>query len=667
MTTFSSQPSFNGPSAEGPNYIPTDTWSWKLNSLPAETGTLVLNVYPSSTQQESSEGSTEGSAPSSNALDFLLENAHERHGMVKFLLPVISGYVVQSDFIERRMVDCLDVIKVKGFVRPGQHIDGHAATTYQSMELLDLLSYCYGAIVIQNEESPSTMDKSAKVNEELLKRISFPWLLPNPIDRKRLAVVGAGSLSKLKGFAIAAASLNVAVVVFDEPDHWCSGDAYSYLREEFVPLDMTTDANMSQRIATALSTYQNSDADMKHLDGIMTVDEHLLTIVAHAATILGLNTSPPKSVSLAQNKFQTRQLDTNVYCRLVRSVGDLEKLLAEDGPRLQYPLIVKPAKGWSSEGVWRVENELELRTKVAMLWQDAFTAWHGHDVVVETYVNGPEVDANMVLVDGEVVFFEVNDDFPSPGDLGNGEDESPASAPVANFVETSNMLPSALPTSELEALQQRLHELALSAGFRDGVLHMEARLRNSSCHYTNDAEMSNSDGLIDLKLNPSTASTTKPEDVFLLEINPRQPGWQEIEATAHTYGVSYYSLSVLHALADRERIIVLSQPFVGGAQYHMQLLFVSAQRGGIYQSGDICAAVLHRESQTLGRGENLGTHVVECANLMEDGQWVPDPRTGQVYGNFIAFFLVVSRTSRLEAMRIGREIESLVRLHTNGF
>ena len=530
------------------------------------------------------------------------------------------------------------------------------------MSLPDLLLRCYGAIVIQNENPASAVDTSALVNEELIKRLSFPWLSSQPIARKKLGVVGGGPLAKLEGFAMAAASLNIALVVFDEAEHWASDDAYAHLREEFVPLDMTKDADLPQRIAAALLEYRDSSLDGRGLDGVMTVDEHLLTIISHTAAMLGLSTSPPRSIGLVQNKFQTRQLDTNGYCRLVRSVTELEQLLAEDGPRLQYPLIVKPSKGWASEGVWKVANEQELRLRVPSLWRDAFTAWHGYDVVIETYVGGPEVDANMVLVDGKIVFFEANDDFPSPGDYHSSDRmANPASNLVPNFVETSNLLPSALPQPELETLQQRLHELSLAAGFRDGVLHIEARLRNSSCHYTKDSDVYDSNGLVDLKVKSSTASTMKPEDVYLLEINPRPPGWQEIEATAHTYGVSYYSLTLLHALADRDRMVALSKPFVGGPQYHMQLLFVPAQKGGVYRSGDVCAAVL----QTVPR--HLRAHVIKCANLMEDGQVVSDPRTGQVYGNFIAFFLIISRTSRRETMRIGCEIERLVRLHTNGF
>lgn len=522
-------------------------WAWKLNALPEETGTLVINIYPNNTSE--APISTKCSAPC-EATQFLQDHIPEGNGVVKLLLPLQSGYVVQSDFLDRRMADCLDVAKVQGFVTPGQYIEGCTTEAYHNMSLASLLPYCYGAIVVQNDSSSSVTTKSAALNDELIKRLSFSWITTNPIPRKRLALVGAGSLAKGQGYLFAAASLNIVMVVFDDSSHWLSDDAYSHLREEFVPLDMTVNVDMADRIAAALKEYQHSREE-KHIDGVISVDEHLHTIIAHTATQLGLKTSPPESVGLAQNKFKTRQLNTNIFCRLVRSPDDLEKMLSEDGPQLAYPLIIKPSKGWSSEGVWKVANEQELREKVPLLWRESFAAWHGNEVVIETYIDGLEIDADMVLADGEIVFFEVNDDFPSAGDYENNE----SGARVQNFVETSNMLPSVLPPHELESVQQRLHELALAAGFRDAVLHIEAKLRNSSCHYAKtDSDL---DGLVDPQLKTPVTTTSQPKDIFLLEINPRAPGCQEVEATAHTYGVSYYSISLLNALADKERIMSL--------------------------------------------------------------------------------------------------------------
>ncbi|WQF88001.1 Putative ATP-grasp, subdomain 1 protein [Colletotrichum destructivum] len=651
----------------GLRYTTVDRQSWKTERLPKETGTLLVNVSPDDALREHSDGSvTDASSPSAAVRNFLLDGTRKEHSLVKLLLPVWSGYVVQSDFLERRMVDCLNVTEVRGFVVPGQHVQGLSADAYESMSLSDLLSYCYGAVVMAPSCAAAVQKSAALLDEELTKRLSFAWLSPNPIPRKRLAFVGAAPLSKFKGYAAAAAALNIALVVLDVPEQVVARDEYAHLREEFVPVDLTADAGLARRLADAVSEMQGAG---KRFDGIMSVDEHLLGIVSQAATLLGFPTSPPAAIALAQNKFQTRQLDDNAYARLLRSPADLEALLAEkDSGRAPppYPLIVKPCKGWSSEGVWKVANERELRARVPMLWQDLFADWHGREFVVEAYVDGPEVDANMALVDGEVAFFEVNDDFPSSAD--NDDDgRTKEKSPPATFVETSNMLPSALAASELEALRRRLHEIALAVGFRDGVLHMEARLRNSSSHYAREegGGPDGNGGLVDLRPKVgATASSAKPEDVFLIEINPRPPGWQEVEATAHAYGVSYYSLAVLNAVGDRERFAALSRPFVGGAQYHMQLLFVSAQKGGTYRSGDVCAAVLDHGGPA---GRRLREHVVKCATLMQDGQEVPDPRTGKVFGSFIAFFLVVSRTSRREAIGIGREIEQLVRAHTDGF
>lgn len=81
-------------------------------------------------------------------------------------------------------------------------------------------------------------------------------------------------------------------------------------------------------------------------------------------------------------------------------------MLSEDGSQLAYLLIIKTSKCWSSEGVWTVANEQELREKVPLLWRESFAAWHSNEVVIETYVEGPQIDANMLLVDSGIVFFK---------------------------------------------------------------------------------------------------------------------------------------------------------------------------------------------------------------------------------------------------------------------
>ena len=85
--------------------------------------------------------------------------------------------------------------------------------------------------------------------------------LVEPIVRRRLALVGAGSLARIEGCTVAATLLDVALVVSDDATHWMTNetnDAYSYLREAYVPFDMTTEANMANRNTTALSQYHKT-------------------------------------------------------------------------------------------------------------------------------------------------------------------------------------------------------------------------------------------------------------------------------------------------------------------------------------------------------------------------------------------------------------------------
>ncbi|KAK3385675.1 hypothetical protein B0H63DRAFT_522999 [Podospora didyma] len=372
-----------------------------------------------------------------------------------------------------------------------------------------------GAIVIH---APGTL---TGVNEELKTRLSFPWLTPSPIPRRPLALIGDRSLTALQGHATAAASLNIALVVFDKQSHWIAD-----------------------------------------------------------------NKTCSSSVGPPHVSTNTRQLDASIFCRRVSNAAELDALLAQDGAQLPYSLIVKPSRGWASEGVWKVISEPDLRDKVSRLWRDNFTAWHGRDVVIESFVDGPEIDANLVLV--------------------------------------------------------------------DGVFHVEGRLIDSQCCYTELASTS-----LDLARNKYFNEKDKT-DVFLLEINPRAPGMQEVNTVARAYGVSYYSLSLLNALGEpkRQRMRNLSIPFTGGAQYHMYILFPAVEKGAVYHLGDVCELI-------RAKNPELQDQIVESKCLLTNGQAVPDPKTGSM--TWLAYFLIISRKSRRDALEVGERVKSLASEYTGRF
>ncbi|TEY60785.1 hypothetical protein BOTCAL_0176g00120 [Botryotinia calthae] len=623
--------------------------TWRAHLLPKETSLIAIDVFTRTQDDQGLHGFQNGQIDSSSvASKYLNKYLEGSDCVIRLLLPTIDGYLVQSDFLDRRLVDCNDVVKIQTFTSLDQKFEGININTFDALGISDISKNAIGAIVTSCTSRTWSEANTLKLDGELTRRFSFAWHSAEQTPKRRLAVIRPGppshrlSLSKLEDLAIAAASLNIVLIFFDDLCHGLAGAEWAHLREDFVPMDMTLDEDMPQRIASAVSAYP------KQIDGIIGMYEPLLTIVAEAATLLGFSTSSPKSVSMARDKYQTRQFNQSLFCYRIQNISDLEDVIARyrTVAPLSLPLIVKPANGWASEGVCKVTCEDELKNAVLRLWQPPFSEKNGRDtqglVLVEPYVDGPEVDANLVLVDGEIVFFEVNDDFPSSGDSdGQG------------FVETLNAMPSALPESEIDALRLRSHATVLAMGFKTGIFHVEARVHNSTFDFT-----TGDDNILDLVAKPEIAKSknTNPT-VFILEVNPRPPGMRTHTAIARTYGVSYRSIALLTALEDHERLRALAVPFVGGAQYDMQVLFIAAQKGGVYQSGDVCSAILEREPQLSG-------HVKQSMGFLHNGQEVPDPR-GRTTG--IACFWIASRGGRRETRFISEKIQELVWELTDGF
>ncbi|KAM0138613.1 hypothetical protein ACHAP3_003477 [Botrytis cinerea] len=623
--------------------------TWRAHLLPKETSLIAIDVFTRTQDDQELHGFQNGQIyGSSVASKYLNKHLEGSDCVIRLLLPTVSGYLVQSDFLDRRLVDCNDVVKIQNFTSLDQHFEGVNINAYNALGISDISKNAIGAIATSCTSRDWSEANALKLDEELTRRFSFAWHSAEQTPKRRLAVIRPGppshrlSLSKLEDLAIAAASLNIVLIFFDDLCHGLAGAEWAHLREDFVPMDMALDEDMPQRIASAVSAYP------KQIDGIIGMYEPLLTIVAEAATLLGFSTSSPKSVSMARDKYQTRQFNQSLFCYRIQNISDLEDVIARyrTVAPLSLPLIVKPANGWASEGVCKVTCEDELRDAVLRLWQPPFSEKYGRDtqglVLVEPYVDGPEVDANLVLVDGEIVFFEVNDDFPSSGDSdGQG------------FVETLNAMPSALPESEIDALRLRSHATVLAMGFKTGIFHVEARVHNSTFDFT-----TGNDNVLDLSVRPEIAkSKNKTPTVFILEVNPRPPGMRTHTAIARTYGVSYRSIALLTALEDHERLRALAVPFVGGAQYDMQVLFIAAQKGGVYQSGDVCSAILEREPHLSG-------YVKQSMGFLHNGQEVPDPR-GRTTG--IACFWIASRGGRREARLISEKIQELVWELTDGF
>ena len=562
------------------------------------------------------------------------QGAEERHvAAFKLILPTIDGYLIRSDFLEKRLSGSRLVAKAAGFVAPREGFKFSVNDGSDIPEVQALLATAIGGILlwkVQHELPDTTI---ALLETELHNRITFPWFSPSPISRKRLAFVEARQgIDISKRMWEAAAALGIDLVVIDKPGHWLEDDhgLYAHFREAFIPTDISVDQGFTDRIISAVRSYPHP------IDGVMTVSDSRLIGVAKACEILKLPTSPSTSYILAADKYKTRMMEPiHEGAFQVSSVPELQARLNEsNNPPLTYPLIVKPTLGWGSECVTRVASESELISAVDKASaRHALSPQQSRTVAIEPYIDGPEVDVNFVILKGEVLFFSAIDDFPSTGDS-----ETVTSA--SNFLETQMMTPSRLPAAELAALKESVHQSILRQGFTSGCFHCEARLWNSHAEYRTV------NGLLDLYEKPRDRKPTGEPGVWLLEINARPPGYMETAADALVYGVDYFGLQMLFSLGREAHFPALTSPFRNGPQYNLLVQFVPQDRVGIMKSEDTGA-------ELLAKNPDIAKNVPEYKTWVKKGGKLLGPAASEPL--WLSYFLVVHE-ERTECLRIGGQI-----------
>ncbi|KAL3408149.1 hypothetical protein V8F44DRAFT_658298 [Aspergillus fumigatus] len=366
-----------------------------------------------------------------------------------------------------------------------------------------------------------------------------------------------------QGFFEAAHALGVSLIVLGEPDHWLASETYSHLHKEFIALDLSQHTNLPNRIAAAVCG--------RAIDGIIVTftDEYVVT-TAEAAEILGLRTEPALVMWQAHHKHEMRQLllsllDDDNANNKVQAVRLHSAAYLDHPPpanqlaALQYPLGVNPCRGQFSIGVKKVSNEASLRQAVAILGEDNQLAEQG--IMLETYISGPELDANFVLLDRAVLFLR-------------------SATLAANFAETLQISNTRFPLWEFEAIREKLSQSLRALGFRSWVFHVDARMRKTALR-SHCGER--------IRADTSQSPPAPQHDPFLIEVNVRAPGTGGTWSTLYTYGVDLGTHQVLRAVNDRDRFRALSSLFHFSGDHH------PGDGGGAQYWNAICMVPVHRD------------------------------------------------------------------------
>lgn len=614
-----------------------------------------------------------------NALGESIQNCSGSFSALKLLLPAVSGHVVRNDIVARRLLTCQLAAKTADFTTPRERVSEAEFPSNGSI-VETAMRNAIGAIslkTVPGTDLSLVKCSLASLEADISARLSFPFILHQPLCRQRLAMVfgrpNPATSTASQGIYRASRALGIGLVILDEQGHWAQASNMAGFREEFIECDLTLDSSLPSRIVEALSRSQGGP-----VDGIVTfTDTHLLP-TAQAAALLGLSASPVGALECCRDKAKMRKaVSAEIALLATTGLDDLKrKLAAADGPwaGIQYPQIVKPSVGCSSEGVTKVQDQEQLLQAV----QRNELKFPGVGLQIEPYVSGPEVDVNLVLLDGTLVWSEINDDFPSSADLMTHEKDSNTTTPWtrSSFAEVSTIMPSALPQAEIDLATQSLKDTLLKLGFRNGMFHLEARIKNSRKQYTitpKGVKLLDCGGDVDkLELEHGghrqvEALSTPVEDpsVFLIEINARLPGHQEDFAVEYTYGIDYFAVTMLMALLPAAGSIsspahlavlgALTTPLPPQYRYPSNIVFIPAEKGGVFQTRRQGKAGSPPLPEMLAR-----EFVKEYALFVQEGDLVLDPSSEGKWP-FLAFFLVVATMVGAEGREQARSVGELVR------
>ncbi|CAJ1415647.1 unnamed protein product [Effrenium voratum] len=414
----------------------------------------------------------------------------------------------------------------------------------------------------------ATFQMLAKVPKKLLTQAdeSAKNLRRQLMRGATVVFVTAGLPGKRFTFEIAV-SLGIKPVILEHPDSWSRSLVEQGLAAKFIPVDMTQSSEDVYKEALEAIRHLGEDGITGPADGIATFVELSVPLAARLAETLGLPGLRPAAVDAARNKHTTRACLKEAGLPTPRNflITDESKLL-EAGKTVGFPSVLKPVSGAASLGVKKVTNQDdmarcykeivdELSTLVVtsgalvqgspeQKGQNAKQSGVDLTVLMEQFLDGPEVDVDVVMSDGEYRYACVAD---------NGPTLEPY------FNETWACCPSLLSRAQQVELRDLGVKCIKALGFTAGVFHVELKYTSHGPH--------------------------------LIEVNARMGGGQVHECNRLTWGVCLVEETLLVSLGIPSRPAVPREPISGTAY-----CYVNAQKSGAVKDMSKLEDLLKRDN-----------------------------------------------------------------------
>lgn len=221
------------------------------------------------------------------------------------------------------------------------------------------------------------------------------------------------------------------------------------------------DTNDARELAAVLRSHFDPD----EVAAVTTTSEFYLEAVASAAESLGLPGNPPSAVRACRVKSQTRRLLADAGLPQPASVVVTGAAAVPDAVAATgLPCVVKPTSDSGSTGVLlcaSVEQAQEHAAKLLATTHNVRGQAVLPEVLVEEYVQGPELSVETIFVDGVLHLVGITRKSLSP-------------APF--FVEMRHAFPAPLEDAVSAEVERVVRTAVATVGLRHGACHVELRL-----------------------------------------------------------------------------------------------------------------------------------------------------------------------------------------------
>lgn len=202
-------------------------------------------------------------------------------------------------------------------------------------------------------------------------------------------------------------------------------------------------------------------------DGILTFWEDDVLLTSKLVDKLGLIGIPYACAERTRNKFKFRE-----FCKInnlpapnhkfINSKLDLPKIIEE----LNFPIVLKPAYGSLTAMVVKVEKPEELEKIYNYIVRNISTELEtalndGLNIFAEEYIDGDEVDIDMILQNGKLKLAIVSDNFDKSRDK--------------FFLDVGQVTPSNLPEEQQQEIVDMAELILEKTGIFNGCVHFEAK------------------------------------------------------------------------------------------------------------------------------------------------------------------------------------------------